>query len=454
MLPAATYSCGMGGRAEPPEGTPEGGSGGEEEFRSVVFDESFIRAARIQELSAQERMSSGTRPINRRGLRGGGLPRQALALMLLVSLAFAAAVYMGTRHPYPEAATTSVPLVMNIYPLEPGTGGIPTVSPSPSPSASLGPSASAGASSAAGSAGATASSTAGGTPSPSATAGTTGSAGSPSATASASPSASATSDAWPFAGTALYDDSMMAIGKAGLSLPQPHHTADFSKSQVLSALSIVAQYLDVSSLTPAVLTGGNTSTVRAFLAPGQYAQFDQSVSSPVDDQQHDTTGWMVRFDGKQVQLASTDVLTGGSINFSESGSGRLGVTSDHTFVYALTPVPSATGTAQQQPIILYTVRRVVHYEFTAADINANQVEITRSTVEAGPMACGSDNSRYLQPLFPTAPVSTAASTAKAKTHTPTPTPAPSSTTGTGVNPYDHHTPAWDVCGVLATGSTP
>jgi hypothetical protein len=284
MPPGATYPCGMGGRAEPPEGAPEGDSGGEEEYRSVVFDESFVRAARIQELSAQERMSSGTRPIRRRGIRNGGLPRQALALMLLVSLAFAAAVYMGTRHPYPEAATSSsATLTMSVIPLAPGAEGIPTIGPSPSP---------------------TASATAAGT-----TPGSTGSASGGSTTASPSPSASNT-DSWPFAGTVPYDSYMMVVGKAGFQLPMPHHTADFSRDQVLHALAIVANYLNTSSLTPAVLTGGDTEAVRDWLAPGQYQQFDQSVTSPQDDQEHDATGWMVRFDPSKVRLASTDVLTG------------------------------------------------------------------------------------------------------------------------------------------------
>ena len=55
--PRPTYPVLMAGRRNPPEGTPDGGSGGgDDEYRSVVFDESFIKAARIQEFSAQERM--------------------------------------------------------------------------------------------------------------------------------------------------------------------------------------------------------------------------------------------------------------------------------------------------------------------------------------------------------------------------------------------------------------
>ncbi|MEV4557313.1 hypothetical protein AB0K51_09980 [Kitasatospora sp. NPDC049285] len=98
----------MGDPREPPEGGPEGGSN-EDEFRSVVFDESFVKAARIQELSARERLSGAfgraTRP------RGwgwfGSLPRQAVALLLLVVVAFGAAVYFGISSPHRQVSPPS-----------------------------------------------------------------------------------------------------------------------------------------------------------------------------------------------------------------------------------------------------------------------------------------------------------------------------------------------------------
>lgn len=92
----------MAGREEPPEGASgNAAGGGEDEYRSVVFDESFVRAARLQEFSAQERMGEHARAVRSlpaRHLRTGS--RAVLALVLLIALAFAAAVYMGFRHPY------------------------------------------------------------------------------------------------------------------------------------------------------------------------------------------------------------------------------------------------------------------------------------------------------------------------------------------------------------------
>ncbi|MER7397029.1 hypothetical protein ABT381_16145 [Streptomyces sp. NPDC000151] len=117
----------MTGPGDPPEGTPEGApGGGEDEYRSVVFDESFVRAARLQEFSAQERMGDHARAVRSRHAwsRFGG-SRQALILVLLIALAFGTAIYMGVRHPYraPEP-TPAPPLRSTVIPLAP-VGTVP-----------------------------------------------------------------------------------------------------------------------------------------------------------------------------------------------------------------------------------------------------------------------------------------------------------------------------------------
>jgi hypothetical protein len=113
----------MGGPGDPPEGTPEGapGGGGEDEYRSVVFDESFVRAARLQEFSAQERMADHAPAVRRRPPLRRGLSRQALVLVLLIAMAFGTAIYMGVRHPYqsPAARQPVEPLRMTVIPLSP-----------------------------------------------------------------------------------------------------------------------------------------------------------------------------------------------------------------------------------------------------------------------------------------------------------------------------------------------
>ncbi|UNO42030.1 hypothetical protein [Streptomyces sp. MST-110588] len=121
----------MAGPGDPPEGTPEGAAGGgEDEYRSIVFDESFVRAARLQEYSARERMGDHARAVRTRHTwpRAGG-PRQALLLVLLIALAFGTAIYMGVRHPYktPEPVRAE-PLRTTVLPLAP-TGAVPGATP-------------------------------------------------------------------------------------------------------------------------------------------------------------------------------------------------------------------------------------------------------------------------------------------------------------------------------------
>ncbi|WP_328771627.1 SCO2583 family membrane protein [Streptomyces sp. NBC_00286] len=116
----------MGGLGDPPEGPPDGASGGgEEEYRSVVFDESFVRAARLQEFSAQERIADHAPAVRRRPPMRRGLSRQALILVLLIAVAFGTAIYMGVRHPYQApAAKPPEPLRMTVIPLAP-QGAVP-----------------------------------------------------------------------------------------------------------------------------------------------------------------------------------------------------------------------------------------------------------------------------------------------------------------------------------------
>ncbi|KUL50374.1 hypothetical protein ADL22_07335 [Streptomyces sp. NRRL F-4489] len=122
----------MTGPGDPPEGTPDGApGGGDDEYRSVVFDERFVRAARLQEFSADERLGEHHAPAVRTRhtwLRPGG-SRQAVLLVLLIVLAFGTAVYMGVRHPYktPEAVRAEL-LRSSVVPLAP-PGTVPGATP-------------------------------------------------------------------------------------------------------------------------------------------------------------------------------------------------------------------------------------------------------------------------------------------------------------------------------------
>lgn len=121
----------MTGPGDPPEGTPEGTpGGGEDEYRSVVFDESFVRAARLQEYSARERVDDHAPAVRTRHAwaRASG-SKQAIILILLIALAFGTAIYLGIRHPYqPPNANPAAPLRSTVIPLAP-EGRVPGGAP-------------------------------------------------------------------------------------------------------------------------------------------------------------------------------------------------------------------------------------------------------------------------------------------------------------------------------------
>ncbi|MGW0733872.1 SCO2583 family membrane protein [Streptomyces sp. NPDC002851] len=273
----------MAGTGDPPEGTPEGvPGGGDEEYRSVVFDESFVSAAPLQESSAQERITDHAPAVRRRpgrpGQAAGKLSRQALILILLIAVAFGTAIYMGVRHPYQQpTGRPADPLRTTVIPLVP-QGPVPG-------------------------------------------------ADKPDDLFARSPAAEFKS------------------GAAGITLPGARRTAHFSDSQVMSALTTVKDYLVASSLDPKVLTGETVRPVRMLVDPDQHAQFDQSVDQPAADGRHATPGWLIRFDPAKTELADTQVRVSGVLNVTETERDVLEVTSDHTFAYALRPAGDDDGPA-------------------------------------------------------------------------------------------------------------
>ncbi|NBE50527.1 SCO2583 family membrane protein [Streptomyces boluensis] len=280
----------MAGPGEPPEGTPEGTpegvpGGGEEEYRSVVFDESFVRAARLQESSASERLGEQHAPAVRRrpatsaaAAATRALSRQALILVLLIVMAFGTAIYMGVRAPEGQPPLRSAePLRMTVVPLAP-TGPVP--------------------------------------------------------------GARQAADLFARSPAAQFKS-----GAAGIALPAVRRTAHFADSQVMTALTTAKEYLVESSLDPAVLTGNEVRPVRILLDPAQFKQFDQSFVRPAADGRHAATGWLVRLDPARTALADSGIRVHGTLHATEVNSETLEVTSDHTFVYALRPAGPDGGQA-------------------------------------------------------------------------------------------------------------
>ncbi|MFK0253430.1 hypothetical protein [Streptomyces sp. NPDC090445] len=335
--------------ADPPDGTPDGIGGGDEEFRrddyeyeyrSVVFDEDFVRAARLQEFSAQERMGEHARAVRSRSLwsgsgsarPGNGTPsrsaRQGLLLVLLIALAFSSAVYLGLRNPAaPVPDTRTEPLTSTVIPLAP-TVPVP-----------------------------------GGQPAD------------------------------------LYANSPAAdfrVGAAGIALPAVRRTRHFTDGQVVTALSIAKDYLVQSSLDPDVLAGTATRPVRVLVDPDQLDQFDRSMASPSGDGRHAATGWLVRFDPGTAVVADSRVRVSGNLAFDEVSPDVLEVTTDHTFVYAVRPAAGAPPAADGAS--LFTVRRELRLRFDREDLATRRAELVSAYVMAGPQSCSAEPAEGFRPL--------------------------------------------------------
>lgn len=354
----------MTGRGEPPEVPPENPSGGEDEYRSLVFDESFVRAARLQEFSAQERMADHAHAV--RSLPGRGSRRHrsraGIALVVLIALAFATAVYLGFRNPYPTpVGRRAEPLQTTVVPLAP-QGSVP-----------------------------------GGT------------------------AASLLAEG-PATG--------YGTGASGINLPSVRRTKSFSDSQVTMALTTVKDYLVNSSLDPDVLTGGVVRPVGRLLDPDQTAQFDRSMDSPSDDGLHSATGWLVRFDPAEVELASPDIRVRGTLSYAEAGADALEVVSDHTFTYALRPTVS--GPHRPDGDSLFTVRRVLHFLLDREDVRLHRLEVRSAYVQAGPQSCSAGATGAMRPLL---------AGERADTRGPS-----------GTDPYATGVPTAGLCGTLAVSS--
>jgi hypothetical protein len=231
----------------------------------------------------------------------------------------------------------------------------------------------------------------------------------------------AVSTAAPFDGSPAQD---YRTGLAGLALPTDvNRIGGFAESEVRQAFDTAQEYLADSGLDPLAVTGGDVSKVRSLIAPGQLDQFDASLTRPTADGQHEATGWLVRFDpADQVRLIGNDVRVQGTLDVVETSDGKLEVTTDHTFVYAVTGPGASDGKAS-----LFTVRRQMTFRFDHQDLQEHHIEVVEADVAAGPLAC-------------TAPVEGFR-----------PILAGNSTPGslTGADPYDHSKSVGAVCAPLS-----
>jgi hypothetical protein len=364
----------MGGPGEPPDGTPDGAAGGsDDEYRSVVFDESFVKAARLQEYSAQERLADHAPPVRTRPTGIRRLSRQAMVLALLVMIAFVTAVYLGVRTPNLPSSARRVadPVRVTVVPLAPpqavpGAGDADRLyAASPARAYETGEK------------------------------GVT------------MPSARRTehfSDGQVIAALAAARDYVI-----GSSLDPKVLMGDATRS--------VRVLLDPDQFDQFDRSMGES-------AKGAAADAGKDASATTDATDASAPlGWLVRFDPTRVRLADPDVRVHGTFKVVERGAATLEVVADHVFVYALTKAgddraaradgadgADGAGRAQEpgraddgkkkgEQVSLFTVRREVRMRFDPENLRLRQVRVVSASVQAGPLSCTGDPDQVLRPLL-------------------------------------------------------
>jgi hypothetical protein len=326
----------MGGPGDPPEGTPEGApGGGEDEYRSVVFDESFVRAARLQEFSAQERMADHAPAVRRRPALRRGLSRQALILVMLIAVAFGTAIYMGVRHPYttPTAQQPVEPLRITVIPLSP-QGKVPGATDaeslyahSPAAQFSVGGE---------------------GIPLPAARR------------------------------TAHFSDSQVI---AALSTAKDYIVESSLYPAVLTGGQIrpARVLVDPDQLDQFDQSFEHPTADGRHEPTGWLVRFDPSRVQLADRK--------IRVQGT---LQATEI---------DSSTLEVTADGTFVYALRPTGSTASTGSGDQTQASLFTVRRELHFRFDRDDLRMHQAQLVVSYVQAGPLSCAEDSVTHLRPLL-------------------------------------------------------
>lgn len=332
----------MTGPGDPPEGTPNGApGGGEDEYRSVVFDESFVRAARLQEFSADERLGEHHSPAvktRHAWMRLGG-SRQAILLVLLIILAFGTAVYMGIRHPYktPEPVQAQ-PMRSAVVPLAP-SGDVPGATPEDlfahSPAADF----------------------------------RIGAAG---------------VNLPPVARTEHFSDGQIV---SALTIAKDYLVRSSLDPATLTGGSVrpVRLLLDTGQLDQFDRSLAHPDDNGRYAATGWLVRFDPRQTRLADRD--------VRVNGTLAasELSSDAIEVTADYTFVYAVRPAPGAPQDDAAQRAGKATPGAAS--------LVTVRREMHFRIGRDDLSDHRLEVVQSSLQAGPLACSSQPADALRPLF-------------------------------------------------------
>ncbi|MGV9880935.1 SCO2583 family membrane protein [Streptomyces sp. NPDC003006] len=336
----------MGGPGDPPAGTPEGApSGGEDEYRSVVFDESFVRAARLQEFSAQERMGDHARAVRRRPALHRGLSRQVVLLVVLIALAFGTAIFMGIRHPYQSpTAKRPEPLRMTVVPLAP-QGRVPgstrvadLYARSPAAQFRMG---------------------AGGINLPGARR------------------------------TAHFSDSQVT---AALTAAKDYLVESSLNPDTLTGGSprSVRLLLDPDQHTQFDRSFAHPAADGRHAPTGWLVRFDPTETALADKRvRTQGTLRLVETDKNTLEVTSDHTFVYALRPAAEDGAGAGGEAGSR----------SGAESGDEAKASLFTVRRELHFRFDRDDLRMHRAELISSTTQAGPLTCAAKSANHLRPLL-------------------------------------------------------
>ncbi len=307
-----------------------------------MFDESFVRAARLQEFSAQERITDHTPAVRRLPVLRRGLTRQAVILVVLIVVAFGTAVYMGVRSPYrttPVARNTE-PLRMTVIPLAP-QGTVPGAKSvrelyEHSPAAHF---------------------------------------------KSAARAIDLPTDP---KRTAHFSDSQVVTA---LTTAKDYLVDSSLDPDVLThgAVRPVRMLIDPQQLPQFDQSIRRPATDGRHAATGWLVRFDPAQAALADPH--------IRVRGS-LRVSETDANT---LEVSSDHTFVYALRPADKADKSDKAGKAADG--EKEKTSLFTVRRVLHFRFDRQDLRNHQTELLVSYVQAGPLACSADAAGYLHPLL-------------------------------------------------------
>lgn len=304
-----------------------------------------MRAARLQEFSAQERMSDHARAVRRRPALHRGLSRQVVLLVVLIALAFGTAIFMGIRHPYQSpAAKRPEPLRMTVVPLAP-QGRVP--------------------------------------------------------------GSTRVADLYARSPAAQFRMGAAGINLPGAR--RTAHFSDSQVTAALTAAKdyLVESSLDPDTLTGGSPSSvrllldpdQHSQFDRSFAHPaadgrhaptGWLVRFDPTKTALADKRvRTQGTLRLVETDKNTLEVTSDHTFVYALRPVAEDGAGAEDEAGSR----------SGAESGDEAKASLFTVRRELHFRFDRDDLRMHRAELISSTTQAGPLTCAAESANHLRPLL-------------------------------------------------------